>query len=180
MTFSSPHKLYEYIKIKKLYKKAFPRSERKPFSIIKRMQMLGKTDIWYFSDEKGFLGFATTINSPDVILIDYFAVLGKRRGSGNGTKMLKKLIEHYSGCGIFLEIEIPDERAENYEERVKRKRFYMNAGLSPMNTRAKLFGVDMELMGSGCQLDFDEYRNFYRDNYSEFAYNNIKKTEEDT
>ena len=177
MNFKRARGFFEFIKIKKLYKKAFPRSERKPFSLIKRMQKLGKTDIWYFSDKKGFLGFATTINSPDIILIDYFTVLGKRRGAGNGTKMLKSLIGHYSGRGIFLEIEIPDERAENYEERIKRKRFYMNAGLSPMNTKAKLFGVDMELMGIGCSLDFDEYRNFYKDNYGVFAYNNIKEAD---
>ena len=40
-----------------LYREAFPKCERKPFSIIRAMAKLGKTDLWYFEDEKGFAAF---------------------------------------------------------------------------------------------------------------------------
>ena len=136
---------------------------------------MGKSDMWYFEDERGFLGLATTINSTETVLIDYFAVAENRRCGGNGTKMLKALLDHYAPCGVFLEIEIPYEDAANYGERVRRRNFYLRAGLVPMNTRAKLFGVDMELLGVGCHLDFDGYRQFYLDNYGKFAYDHIEK-----
>ncbi|MBQ7408062.1 MAG: GNAT family N-acetyltransferase [Clostridia bacterium] len=165
----------QYFKIKRLYKQSFPQNERKPFSIIKSMQKKGKTDIWYFTEKNQFIGFATTINGSKTILIDYFAVCKDTRGKGFGTKMLKTLLEYYDTKGVFLEIEIPYTTALNYDERLKRKKFYLNAGLSPMGTQAKLFGVDMELLGFNCELTFDQYREFYLNNYGKFAYDNIKR-----
>ena len=174
MIYFKPKKLLQLIRLKGLYKRAFPIEERKPFSVITRMQRLGKSDVWYFEEDGAFLGLATTINGDDRVLIDYFAVSEKQRGKGNGGKMLRALIEHYSPKGVFLEIEIPYEDSENYSERIRRKSFYLRTGLTEMGTRAKLFGVDMELLGTGFSMTFDEYRSFYLENYGRFAYDNIK------
>ena len=46
--------------------------------------------------------------------------------------------------------------------------------MTELGTAAKLFGVDMELLGYDCSLTFDEYREFYRTNYGEFAAKNIR------
>lgn len=175
MTFRKPKNIVEYIKLFRLYEAAFPISEKKPISMILKMSKCGATDIWYFEENGAFLGLAITINSPDIILIDYFAVNEKHRGKGNGERMLKSLISHYSDKGVFLEIEVPYEDAENYKDRMRRRRFYTErVGLIPMETRACLFGVDMELLGTeGCHLTYDEYRNFYLNNYGRFAYDNI-------
>lgn len=175
MNYRKPERITELWRLKRLYKRAFPIEERKPFSIIRKMQKRGKTDIWYFEDEGRFLGLATTINGQREVLIDYFAVDEGMRAKGYGTHMLKALISHYSPLGVFLEIEIPYTDAENYPERVRRKEFYLRAGLMEMGTRAKLFSVDMELLGTGCSLSFDEYRDFYLHNYGRFAYDNIEK-----
>lgn len=177
MNYFKPKNFLHYAKIKRLYKKAFPPNERKPFSLIRAMQKKGKTDIWYFEDNNNFVGLVITINSDDIILIDYLAVDEKSRSKGYGTKILDCISEHYKPRSIFLEIEIPYESAENYKERVRRKNFYINAGFTPMNTYAKLFGVDMELMGKGCFLDYEGYRNFYLKNYGRFAYENISEAD---
>ena len=163
------------LRIRLLYREAFPRCERKPFSIIRMMEERGKTDLWYFEDEGGFAGMCATINGKDNILIDYLAVAKKRRGTGVGSKMFSALLEHYRDFGVFLEIEELDEGAENNAERIRRKQFYLRAGLTAMDTHVKLFGVDMELLGKNCHLSFDEYRDFYLTNYSKFAYDNIRK-----
>ena len=172
-----PTGFMQYRRIKKLYKRAFPSCERKPFSIIKKMTKAGKSDIWYFSDGSGFAGLTATINGSDTILIDYLAVEESRRGQGLGSKMIELLLEQYKGLGVFLEIERPDEKAENNAERLRRREFYLRAGLVPMNTYAKLFGVDMELLGVNCQLDYEAYRNFYLNNYGRFAYDHIERIE---
>ena len=166
---------FDYRKIRRLYKSSFPKCERKPFSIIKKMKKKGKTDILCFYDGADFVGFAATINGEREILVDYLAVSEKKRGRGYGRAALEIILKKYSPLGVFLEIEIPYESAENYEERARRKKFYLSSGFSPMNTYAKLFGVDMELLGAGCNLNFDEYRNFYLENYGRFAYDNITK-----
>lgn len=175
MRFFKPRGLLDMLRIRRLYKEAFPKCERKPFSIIKSMAKIGRTDLWYFEDADGFAGLTATINGPDNILIDYLAVKRKRRGTGLGKKMLAMLLEHYNDYGVFLEIEEVNENAENNDERVRRKNFYLAAGLTPMDTHVKLFGVDMELLGKDCHLTFDEYREFYLHNYSKFAYDNILK-----
>ena len=173
--FHTPRGVIELTRTWLLYREAFPRCERKPFSIILDMAKKGKTDLWYFEDDEGFAGLAATINGQDHILIDYLAVAKKRRGTGVGTRMLSALLDHYDGYGVFLEIEELDESAENNAERVRRKEFYLRAGLTPMDTHVKLFGVDMELLGKNCHLTFDEYREFYLKNYGKFAYDHIER-----
>ena len=175
MKFFKPRGFLDLLKIKTLYREAFPKCERKPFSIILSMAENGKTDLWLFEDENGFAGMCATINGSDTVLIDYLAVTRKRRGKGTGSKMLALLLEHYRDFGVFLEIEMLDESAKNNAERIRRREFYLKAGLKPMDTYAKLFGVNMELLGVNCHLTFDEYRDFYLTNYGRFAYDNIKE-----
>ncbi len=177
MNIKQPTTLAEWVRIYRLYQNAFPANEKKPFSMIRSMQKKGKTDIWYCEEEGKFAGLIITINGPDKILLDYLAVVKKRRGCGIGSRMLKKMREQYAGKGVFLEIEIVTEDAENYVERKRRKQFYLSNGLSEMHTYVSLFGVDMELLGFECKLTFEEYHAFYRDNYSEWAAEHVKKTE---
>ncbi|MBQ7314947.1 MAG: GNAT family N-acetyltransferase [Clostridia bacterium] len=173
-------KLAHRIKIHRLYRKAFPTNERKPFFIIRSMQKKGKTDVWYFEKEGAFVGFATTINGGDRILLDYLAVVEKKRGKGIGTDMLKLLRTQYEGKGIFLEIERPCADAPNAEERIRRKQFYLSCGMKELNVSARVFGVDMELLGWDCVMDYEDYRLFYRDNYSEFAAEHIQRCDGDS
>lgn len=167
------HGLLQWAKIRKLYKKAFPSSERKPLSIIRSMQKSKKTDVWYFEKDGKFAGFASTINSDDIILIDYLAVDAKCRSKGIGSEILQTLRQYYKGKGVFVEIELADENTDDSDERKKRKRFYIANGMNELNVYACVFGVDMELMGWNCSLDFDGYRSFYREHYNEFASKHI-------
>ena len=177
LRFFKPRGFWQMLRLRLLYREAFPRCERKPFSIIKAMNERGKTDLWYFEDDGGFIGMCATINGSDNILIDYLAVAKKRRGAGAGNLMLSELLEHYKDYGVFLEIEALDENAKNNDERIRRRQFYLRSGFKPMNTYVKLFGVDMELLGKNCSLSFDEYREFYLKNYGKFAYDNIKPSD---
>jgi len=169
-----PNKISDWFRIYRLYLKAFPKYERKPFSVIYNMYKKGKSDVWYCTADGSFAGLGITINGPDTILLDYFAVEGARRGEGIGSALLTRFMEMYADKGFFLEIESTFVAAENSGERKKRKSFYLHNGLEEMGTEAYLFGTRMELLGKGCRLDFDEYRSFYRDNYGQWAADNIK------
>lgn len=160
-----------------LYRTAFPREERKPFRVIVNMARQGRTDLWCLEREGKFVGLAATINSPELVLVDYFAVSKAHRGEGIGTAALQTLMQHYGDRGLFLEIETTLGSAPNQAEREKRKRFYLAAGLEDLQVTAELLGVDMELLGIRCRLDFERYRNFYRDSYSEWAAEHVKPTE---
>ena len=171
--------LLQWIRIYRLYQSAFPASEKKPFSMIVSMHKKGKSDVWYCEKEGEFAGLVVTINGPEKILIDYLAVSEKRRGQGIGSGILQAIRQIYAGKGVFLEIEVQDENAENSEERKRRKQFYLANGMTEMRVYVELFGVDMELLGYDCSLDFDEYREFYRTNYNEWAASHIKACKTD-
>lgn len=161
-----------------LYRSAFPPSERKPFGKILSMARVGRTDLWTIRRDGRFAGLASTVNSPGIVLLDYFAVKPRLRGKGVGTAALRELTETYRDRGLFVEIESTLEQAKNRAERVSRKRFYEACGLIPMGTEADVFGIRMELLGVRCHLDFEDYRSFYRENYSPWAAKHINPVEE--
>ena len=79
--------------IRKLYKEAFPKEERKPFVLIQKIRSEGKGEILALEDDGVFCGLAITFFNKDVVLIDYFAISAENRGQGLGSKafnMLKK------------------------------------------------------------------------------------------
>lgn len=177
LTYAAPNSFQEWADIYKLYRKAFPRAERKPFGMILKMHKKGASDVWYFRREGKFAGLIITINGDKHILLDYLAVEGHQRGTGIGTEILQLMRRHYTGKGVFLEIESVYERSKNQSERLRRKHFYEKSGMKSMGVFVWLFGVKMELMGFDCALTYEEYHAFYRDNYNEWAARHIQRAE---
>ncbi len=168
LTLRTPSTPLDWPRIRLLYRRAFPRYERKPFAIIRRMRKEGRTDLWLAEADGHFAGLAATINAPDVILLDYLAVHEKRRSQGVGSAFLQALLDKYAGRGLFVEIEAAD-RDDPDGSKARRKQFYLRNGLADMHVVAILFGVRMELLGRGCTLDFDGYKDFYRTYYNSWA-----------
>ena len=177
LTYSAPKGLRQWAEIYCLYQKAFPKSEKKPFSMIRKMHRLGKSDVWRFERDGKFAGLIITINGEKIILLDYLAVDEKKRGTGIGSQILKLMKEHYADKSVFLEIESVYEECENKAERIRRKHFYEKCGLESMDVFVWLFGVKMELMSFGCKMTFEEYHAFYRDNYNQWAADHIRSAE---
>jgi len=177
VTLRKPAAPLDWLRIRLLYRRAFPRYERKPFKIIRRMQREGRTDVWLAEQDGHFAGLAATINGGDTILLDYLAVHEKRRNKGVGSAMLQALLALYEGCGLFVEIEAAD-RDDPTGEKARRKAFYLRNGLTDMHVVAILFGVRMELLGRGCEMDFDSYRAFYHDHYNAWAAEHVVRPED--
>ena len=170
-----PKGLLDWLHLWRVYMEAFPASERKPFSMIVQMYKAGKTDIWCLTEDGAFRGLAITINSPDLILLDYFAVGKAFRGRGIGHKALAAILEHYRDRGVFLEIEDPELPGADQPMCCSRKAFYRSCGLEELGVKAVLFGVPMELLGVRCSLTFDGYREFFRKHYAEYVADHVTK-----
>ena len=169
----------DWWRIYRLYRQAFPRDERKPFSIIRKMCKEGRTIVWLARTTDGrFAGMASTIESPDITLLDYFAIAPKLRIQGYGSVFLQRLLLCYEDKGLFVEIEAAD-RDDSTGEKARRKAFYLRNGLQEMHVVADLFGVRMELLGRGCSLDFATYRTFYHAHYSAWAAEHVVRPKED-
>lgn len=177
LQYAAPRGLGQWADIYKLYEKAFPASEKKPFSMIVKMYRKGTSDVWRFTRNGKFAGLIITINGSDHVLLDYLAVEEKQRGIGIGTEILRQMRQQYPGKGVFLEIESVYEDCSNREERIRRKHFYEKSGMKSMDVFVWLFGVKMELMGFDCRLTYEDYHTFYRDNYNRWAADHIQKAE---
>lgn len=177
LTFAAPKGLRQWADIYTLYQKAFPKSEKKPFWLIVKMVRKGSSHVWRFTRNGEFAGLIITINGENHILLDYLAVEESRRGTGIGTEILQLMRSHYTGKGIFLEIESVYEDCGNREQRIRRKHFYEKCGMTSMEVFVWLFGVKMELMGFDCRLSYEDYHAFYRDNYNRWAADHIEEAE---
>lgn len=169
--------IFKWLRVYCLYHKAFPVSEKKPFGMIVKAYKQGKADVWYIESKGHFAGLAITLNYKDMVLLDYFAISEKMRGKGIGALALKYLQKMYEGKKFFLEIESVYEECSNLEERKRRKRFYIVNGMTPMGVRVNLFGVNMELLGYNCYVDFDRYKRVYTGNYGGVYEKMVKKGE---
>ena len=162
-----------------LYLRAFPASERKPFSKIVSMMKEGRTDLWIIRKDGRFAGFASTVNSPELVLLDYFAVCKSLRGKGVGSAAMKAILDRYAPRGVLVEIESTRIPSDNAAQRENRKRFYVNSGMTPLGTEVDLFGIRMELLGCRCMLDFDAYKAFYVTYYTKMAEKHVKPVKEE-
>lgn len=173
ITPEKPKNFKHWLALYRLYLQAFPASERKPWRMIRKMYHLGRSDVWCAMEAGRFKGLAITINSMDVILLDYLAVDKRHRNKGVGSAILTQMQERYPGKGLFLEIENPYADTPDQTLRQRRKAFYLRCGLKPMQVMVYLFGVEMELLGMGCCLNFEQYQAFYRDHYNAWAADHI-------
>ncbi len=148
--------------LKALYESAFPKNEKKPFSVIEKTRERGNGEIMAFTKDDGeFLGLAITILYRDMVLLDYFAVRQDIRGGGVGTEAFAMLKSRYEDKRFFLEIETTEKPSQNAAERMRRKRFYEKNGMSAQDYSVLLFGVEMEIMTNGCAVEFREYHEIF-------------------
>lgn len=154
----------EYLnQIKRLYRDAFPRSERMPFFIIRRECKKGSAEMFaVVSDSGKFGGFAVTMRRGDIVMLSYFAISPKLRDRGIGSRALQVLVKRYSGSRFILEIEDVNESCENPEIRQKRREFYLKNGMVSAGFTAHVFMSDLEVLTSGNPVTFEEYRDLYR------------------
>ena len=158
----------ELKKVKILYKRAFPKSERKPFAVILRSCSEKKGEIYGIFENAKFVGLAITLNSPNAILIDYLAILPKYRSKKIGGAVLANLMQIYGNKTIFCEIE-NTENLENFSNsnKFRRKNFYLKNGFKNLDIKISLWGVKMELLSNFSKAKFDEYFEIYTYAYGE-------------
>ena len=154
-----------YDQMETLYLEAFPKYERKPFSLMQETQVRGQVDMWSIMDGESFVGMAVTMKDKDLVLLDYFAIRSDLRGNGYGSKALQLLYKQYEKQRFFLEIESTQVDCENKAQRESRKAFYLRNGLKEVGISALVFETEMELLAHDCTLNFKEYQEIYEHIY---------------
>ncbi len=136
-------------------KQDFPPSELKPLSHILRSMEAGFGFGLGVYEEKAPAGYAVFILCGETrcALLDYFAILGDRRGRGMGHRAFSLFETYFAENmpeveGLYVESERVSA-AENEKQRLIRERriaFYLSCGCEMTALRSVLFGVDYSVL----------------------------------
>jgi len=147
----------DYKRIKKLFISAFPPEERPPFFILKSKAEKGKGDMLSIYDGEVFIGFVYIVCRLDTAYLFFFAIEADKRGCGYGSAVLVELLKEYEGKRLFLAREQLDENSDNYDERVRRHKFYLKNGFCDLPVKIKEGNVIYDVMGVGGSVTAEEY-----------------------
>ena len=152
----------EIKKIKNLYYSAFPKNELLNFDIFFSNNTFKGKKIFAFYDKTIFVGFAIITSKLKISNILYLAIESELRGKGYGTQVLKNISNFYQNNRIVVDVEDPDKTEINKEQRLKRIKFYLNAGFKLTNI--KYFWEDEYyiIMVSNGDITEMEFWNFWK------------------
>lgn len=144
--------------IRRLYVGSFPAVERAPLGVL--LEENDATDFYAFYDGGKFCGFFSMLTYGDITHLLFFAVREELRGMGYGTAALGLIEGLKTGNRIIVDIETPEEGADNNAQRVKRKKFYLRAGYAEAGIKYCWRGVDYEILikrGSITESEFNDF-----------------------
>lgn len=145
-------------KLCKLNNEAFPQIERISTERLIRMAEKNQIDLNAVYDQKRFVGFFAMFSGPGCAYIFFFAVEPSLRSKGYGSQMLNVVRTTYPDSQIVLDLEEADLEAENYEQRLSRKRFYSRGGYRESGYHVNYVGVTYEVLFLGDSFDLDSFK----------------------
>lgn len=143
--------------IREIYFEAFPKPERKPFFILRRSVENEKAQLLTSVENSILQGFIAVIPYKDTVMVDYLAVSSTIRSQGTGSKMLQEVCRRFPDKKIVLLIERLDDSAENREQRIARRRFYLKNGFTSSDIYITGHSGNMEILNFGGTVSLQEY-----------------------
>lgn len=143
--------------IKEIYFEAFPKSERKPFFTLRRSVEKKKAQLLTAMENGILQGFTVVIPYKDMVMVDYLAVSGEIRSQGTGSKIMQEVCRRFSDKKIVLLIERLDDSAENKEQRIARRKFYLKNGFTSSGIYITGHSGNMEILNYGDTVSVQEY-----------------------
>ena len=114
--------------INNLAKEAFPPEEYlAPIELV-RMSKANNFDFLLLTDDEQFVGFMVVQTHNNLAYLFFLAIDSSRRSKGYGSYAIEALKEAYPEKKQVVDFEMLDEKADNYEQRKKRRNFYLRNG----------------------------------------------------
>lgn len=150
-------------KAKDLYLEAFPPEERVPWFLLKWKTWSDKAKVFGIRDGAEFVGMVYEVYYRDIVFVFYVAIVPELRGKGYGSQVFDGIKERHPGKRLILNIETVDETSPNYEERARRKRFYLKNGFQDVHLKTLEKDVVYEMLCFGGTVDYKEYAALVQD-----------------
>lgn len=165
-------------KVIKLYNEAFPKEERIPIWILKRLIRKNKAHFYGIYDNEKFIGLIYNIYYKDIVFVFYLAIDKETRGQGYGSKILEFIKQTYTKHRIILCIEQMDKNSNNYEQRKKRKEFYIKNGFKDANYSVKEKGVLYDMLyynEDDKTVEIQEFKELMKNYFGKILYQRFYK-----
>ena len=149
--------------IESLYNSAFPEDERPPFSWT--YEVFSKTDesfiVGYYENDV-FIGYIHYVIYLDIIYIAFFAIAEEKRNQGYGTMILNDMREEYLFHTLLLCFEEVDKKYSDYDNRVKRMKFYETNGYVDNGLKTQEGDVVYQSAYNGSmKVSYQEYQQIF-------------------
>lgn len=148
-------------RIKELYQSSFPKEERMPFILMLFMSCLWNTEFLAFYDEDKLCGIIYLAVLRKQTFIMFFAVDEKLRSHGYGSSILDEVQKLYPKHKLIVSIEPCFEHADNIEQKLRRKSFYLRNGYVETGYFMKLAGQVQEILIKNGMFDKRQFRIFF-------------------
>lgn len=145
-------------KIKSLYESSFPKEEQVPFFLLSYNARKNISDIFAIVEENKFIGMLCCVYYKDIVFLWYLAIERENRGKGYGTKVIEETKKIFSKNRLVLNVEEVNIKYKNYEEREKRKQFYIKNGFQYSGFMTKEYGVVYEMLCYRGEISYQEYK----------------------
>ena len=144
--------------INNLAKEAFPPEEYlAPIELV-RMSKANNFDFLLLTDSERFVGFMVVQTYKNMAYLFFLAIDSSCRSKGYGSYAIEALKETYPEKKQVVDFEMLDEKADNYEQRKKRRNFYLRNGYKETGLFLSYLGVDYEVFCMDNEFDEEEFK----------------------
>lgn len=147
----------DYKDILEIYRNSFPKAERFPVWLLRVMSHLKGINSIAFRDGDMLCGFSYFLVNEETVFILFLAVNDKIRSKGYGSQIISWIKNNYPDRNIFLDVEKPDENAENNYQRLKRIEFYRRNGIFETNTFFTYDNITYEILSTDKNFNEEAY-----------------------
>lgn len=162
-------------------KQSFPQEEYVAPEIIIKMAEKDK-NIFYLAlyDNENLVGYVVVKLYKMYCYLFFLAISPDYRSNGYGSKAIDFIKNQFKDYKHIVDFEMVDETAENNEERIKRRNFYIKNGYKPTGMFLKYLNLSFEIFTMNDDFDLEIYKDLMNtikiDGYSnlDFKYFSIK------
>jgi ribosomal protein S18 acetylase RimI-like enzyme len=141
-----------------LAKEAFPPEEYFAPSELVKMAQADNLDFLALLDGNTFVGFMVVQTYEDMAYLFFLAIDSESRSKGYGSRAIETLKAVYPDKTHTVDFEMIDDTAPNYEQRKKRRSFYLRNGYNETGLFLSYLGVDYEVFCMGNSFNCDTFK----------------------
>ena len=147
----------DYRSVVELMLTAFPPEERIPVWLLNLLAKKRNVNFNAWYDDQEFCGITYTLESEKMVYLLYFAVNEQQRSKGYGSQIIHELKQTAQGREIILNVEKPNQFAENNEQRMQRIAFYERNGFYQSDFDLQIAETDYLVFSTNAVPDKKEF-----------------------